>query len=94
MMPFIDTPIHSNRYVRSFDNSVDDSELQWHRDDEDRTIRVLRSDGWMFQFDDEIPFKMVVGQKFKIKKGYWHRVIKGNGSLTLEILKDQDDSNT
>ena len=73
--------------IREFSADVDPMELIWHEDQEDRTIEVLTGSGWQFQFDEDIPFEMVTGDRFEIPKGYLHRVIKGKGNLTIKIIK-------
>ena len=64
-----------------------DEEYVWHRDQEDRLIEVLSSDGWQFQQEDELPVILKEGMKINIPKLSWHRVIKGNGDLVLRIVK-------
>jgi len=73
--------------IREFSADVDPMELIWHTDQEDRIIEVLTGNGWKFQYDEDLPFEMVTGEKFEIPKGYVHRVIKGNGNLKIKIIK-------
>lgn len=77
--------IENDYYIRTFSDQVDDLELVWHRDKEDREIEIIENDGWKFQFDGELPFTM--NEKFFIPKETYHRVIKGNGDLKIKIKK-------
>jgi quercetin dioxygenase-like cupin family protein len=61
--------------------------LVWHEDQEDRIIEVLVGNGWRFQYDEDLPFEMITGDRFEIPRGYLHRVIKGNGTLKIKIIK-------
>jgi len=82
MNPYID-----NSNIRTFSKDVDPMSLIWHEDQEDRTIEVIEGNGWKFQFDEEIPFELKENNSFDIPCGYLHRVIKGNGNLTIKIIK-------
>ena len=35
--------------IRTFKKDVQDDELVWHRDKEDREVRVVKGNGWQFQ---------------------------------------------
>ena len=82
--------IDGNKFIRTFDNSVDDSELVWHRDKKTRQIKVLESAGWRFQFDNMIPMELNAGDVFCIVKETYHRVIAGSGKLIIEIIEYED----
>ena len=73
--------------IREFSADTDPMSLIWHEDQEDRIIEVLEGNEWKFQFDEDIPFEMVNGNKFKVPKGFLHRVIKGKGNLRVRIIK-------
>ena len=73
--------------IREFSADTDPMSLIWHEDQEDRVIEVLVGNGWKFQYDEDLPFEMVTGDRFEIPKGYVHRVIKGKGNLTIKIIK-------
>jgi len=77
--------IKNGIYERTFSQDVDNEELVWHRDREDREVQVIGETDWMFQFDNELPFQME--GKFFIPMGVYHRVIKGSGDLKLKIKK-------
>ena len=55
MKPYIDLETTDKYIVREFSQNIDPIELLWHRDDEDRTVEVLKGEGWQFQRDNELP---------------------------------------
>ena len=77
--------IIDNIRIRTFDENVDDEELKWHRDRENRLVEILESDNWYLQMDNELPIKLIVGEKYFIPEGVYHRVIKGNSNLKVKI---------
>lgn len=74
-------------FIRIFDNSVAEDELIWHRDERDRLIEVIEGNGWKFQFENQLPFVLVDDHKYYIDAYSYHRLIKGNGDLTLRIIE-------
>ena len=76
-----------NKLIRTFDPDVADEELVWHRDLEDRKIIVIESGGWGYQLDNQLPLPLEEGQELFIPKMLWHRVIKGNEKLVVQIKK-------
>jgi uncharacterized protein YvpB len=77
--------ITEDKKVRVFTESVEGEELKWHRDREDRVVKVLESNKWFLQMDDELPKELVVGESYLIPQGTYHRVIKGKGDLKVSI---------
>jgi quercetin dioxygenase-like cupin family protein len=73
---------------RTFDEYVDDHELKWHFDAQDRNVKILESDGWQIQMDDQLPKTLNEGDTLFIPKGVYHRVIKGNGKLVILIKEN------
>lgn len=73
--------------VRTFNSNVSSSELVWHRDREDRIVKVLEGKDWYFQFDDQLPFELKYGDQFFIEKMTYHRLIKGSTNLKVLIEK-------
>jgi hypothetical protein len=71
--------------IRTFDENVDDEELKWHRDRKDRIVEILENNDWLLQMDNELPIKLIVGEKYFIPIGVYHRVIKGKGNLVVSI---------
>lgn len=80
-----DEEINENHRVRVFSEGVDDEDLKWHRDREDRLIEVIDGEGWELQFDNELPKKLTPGTKILIPEGVYHRIIKGNGDLKVSV---------
>jgi len=74
-----------NVKIRSFDPNVDEHELMWHRDREDRIVTILESNGWKFQMDDELPVELNEGDEIFIPKDTFHRVIKGIGEFKIKV---------
>ena len=74
-----------NHVIRTFNDNVNEDELVWHRDKEDRTIHVLEGLNWMLQMDNEEPVELVKGENYFIPKMEYHRIIKGEESLIIEI---------
>jgi len=72
-------------FTREFSENVSPEELVWHRDQEDRIITVTESTGWKFQRDNSLPITMNPGDQFLVSALEWHRIIKGSGSLLIEV---------
>lgn len=77
--------IENNIIERVFDKNIDSDELVWHKDKKDREVKVLQSNGWLFQMDNEIPKELKEGDTIFIPKEIFHRVIKGKGDLKIQI---------
>ena len=86
MDPYINLT-EGKEIIREFSADVDPMSLIWHEDQEDRIVEILTGNGWQFQFDEDIPFEMITGDKIEIPKGFLHRVIKGKGNLKIKIYK-------
>jgi Zn ribbon nucleic-acid-binding protein len=82
--PF-DEYIEEGYHIRTFSKEIDDMELVWHRDKEDRLVESVDETDWMIQIDNEIP--KVLSEKTFIPKGVYHRVIKGTDNLTVRVKK-------
>ncbi len=87
-LPFEEEQIGNNIFIRTFSVDIDEMDLIWHTDKENRFIKVLEGNGWQFQYDEELPFEMTDGLGFPIMKGQIHRVIKGTGLLKIELHKN------
>ena len=85
--PFIEEQIDDYNFIRTFPKDVDEMDLIWHADKENRIITVLEGNGWKFQFDEELPIKMRKGKSISILKGRLHRIIKGKGPLKINLQK-------
>jgi len=88
VLPFKEEKIKDNIFIRTFSTDVDEMDLIWHTDKENRFIKVLEGNGWQFQYDEELPFEMTEGLGFPVMKGQIHRVIKGLGPLKIELHKN------
>ena len=82
-----------NVIKRTFSNSVDEHELTWHRDREDRIVIPINENDWLIQFDNELPRKLNVDEEFFIPKNSFHRVIKGKTDLVVEIIETTFEEN-
>lgn len=85
--PFHEKKVNENKVVRTFDENTDENELIWHRDREGRVVRIIEGKNWGLQLDNQMPVKMVEGKEYFIPQEEWHRVIKGDGNLVIEIIK-------
>lgn len=75
----------ANKLIRTFSPDIDSEELKWHQDLKDRKVNVIENGNWQFQMDDELPIKLIEGSQIFIPKFVWHRVIKGDSQLIVEI---------
>jgi hypothetical protein len=85
ILPFNEYWISEKESIRVFKSDVFDEELKWHFDDEDRIIECIGKSDWKFQFDDNLP--MELKGPIKIKRGEYHRLIKGSGDLKISIKR-------
>lgn len=86
-LPFKEQNIRPQIFQRTFSREVDESDLKWHTDEEDRKIDVIKSKGWKIQLDNELPQNLHEGKQYFVPKGIYHRIIKGEGDLVLEVEK-------
>lgn len=85
-LPYTESNLGNNQYIREFDANVDNHELEWHLDSEDRLVEVVKNDGdWQFQLDNSLP--VLLDKNIFIPKETYHRVIKGTGNLVVKITK-------
>ena len=77
--------ISDSEVIRTFNADLEKTELKWHWDEEDRIIEAMEKTDWKFQFDNQLPIK--IEGKIEIKKGVWHRLIKGNKDVRIKIKK-------
>jgi hypothetical protein len=85
--PFSEKKIGDKLFLREFRENVDSEKLIWHQDREDRVIKVLESNGWKLQLDNQLPVLLKEGSTYSIPAYVYHRVIKGSGRLLVEIEK-------
>lgn len=72
---------------RTFESSVEENELKWHFDLEDRVVICEHDTDWLIQMDNKLPIKIEKNVEYYIPEGEYHRVIKGSGNLTVKVLK-------
>lgn len=80
--------IEEGYHIRTFSKDTDVMELVWHRDREDRIVESVGDTDWMIQMDNELPKPLTEG--IYIPKETYHRVIKGNGDLTVRVKRIYD----
>lgn len=83
--PYSNHWIDDTSFYRIFDDNVNDDEFVWHRDDTDRRINVVESNGWAIQFDNELPRVLRDGDTIDIDRMRYHRIIKGKNRLVVRI---------
>lgn len=84
-LPFEEQELGENVFIRTFFPQVEDEDLKWHIDLEDRIIKSVNDTDWKFQFDNQLPTG-INGEIF-VPSGVWHRLIKGTVPLKLRITK-------
>lgn len=84
-----DKILGDNHRLRVISESKASAELTWHRDENDREVRVVTSEGWSFQRDNQIPATIKPGDIININAGEWHRVIPGKGDLKIMISESK-----
>lgn len=71
--------------IRKFESSKKTHETEWHRDKEDREVRLLSGSGWLIQLDNELPNILEKEKNYKIPAGVWHRIIRTPRSTDIEV---------
>ena len=84
-LPFDQIRISKDSFIRKFSSQIECDELYWHKDKCNRVIKVISGEGWMYQEENAIPVEIFPGSTFSIKKGTWHRVIRGSSDLSVLI---------
>ena len=85
ILPFQETRISDNTFIREFSQNTDSGEFMWHRDFESRVIESIGDTDWGIQLDNQLPIK-IEGEVF-IPMGVYHRLIKGTGDLKIKLVK-------
>lgn len=87
--PYIDEKLSEGCWIREFDPSLNDSdEYVWHRDVNDREVELMDGDGWMFQFDNELPKIINKNEVIFVPKMVYHRIIPGKTKLRIKINEE------
>ena len=87
MKDYTDKILSEGHFLRKFHSDYSGMELDWHRDYNDRTIRVIKGRGWKCQIDDQLPRPMHEGQFIKIPARTFHRLFSGYGPLIIEVVE-------
>lgn len=85
-LPYSEKHISENIVERVFSDELDEDDLKWHYDEEDRLVESINPTDWLIQMDNELPQKFE-GQ-FLIPKGVYHRIIKGTQDCVVKIIKN------
>ncbi len=88
-VPFEERSLGGKLFLREFKENVNPEELIWHQDREDRVIKVIESNGWKLQLDDQLPVLLEKDSTYNIPAYVYHRVIKGSGRLLIEVEKNK-----
>lgn len=91
--PYSQKDIAPNKFERVFREHTKDSELVWHRDKKNRTVKVIECNGWKFQEDNKLPIELKEGDTIHIEAFEYHRILKGSGNLVLEITEHAPSKN-
>lgn len=78
-------PYKEKGEIRTFSQNINEEELVWHKDREDRIVDPINNTDWMIQFDNELPRNIT--RLLFISKNTYHRVIKGTGDLKIRVQK-------
>jgi len=87
--PFRERSLGGKLFLREFKENVNPEELIWHQDREDRVIKVIESNGWKLQLDNQLPVLLEKDSTYNIPAYVYHRVIKGSGRLLIEVEKNK-----
>lgn len=92
MKVYKDKVLKEGVFVRKFDTSAVTSESSWHRDEKTRSVEVLEGKDWQIQVDNRVPVSMNEGDVYRIPAKMWHRIIPGQGELTVLIKEEAEDA--
>jgi len=83
-------------HFRKIFANAESSELEWHRDENNRIIHIVLSmdlllqtgKSWELQMDNELPKKLEQGKEYYIEKNTFHRVFSGKDDLLIRIEEE------
>jgi hypothetical protein len=75
-------------HFRKIFANAESSELEWHRDENNRIIHIVLGENWELQMDNELPKKLEQGKEYYIKKNTFHRVFSGKDDLLIRIEEE------
>jgi hypothetical protein len=84
-LPFEQIQEGPDTVIRTFSSKIQEIELKWHWDEQDRVIIPMNDNDWYFQFDNELPIQLKPGTSIFIPQGKFHRVIKGTTDLVIRV---------
>lgn len=82
-LPFQQEKLSDKEVIRLFSEFIDEEDLKWHFDEEDRIVEALEPTDWLIQFDNQLP--QLIEGKVEIPAGVYHRVIKGKKDFKIKI---------
>lgn len=85
--PYQDDEQSKGVWRRTFDQYVADTELIWHQDRNQRQVTVLEGENWQLQLDNQLPQIIKPGATYDIPACVYHRLIKGDTSLVVQIVE-------
>lgn len=80
-----DDVVNNDCIIRTFKENINELDLVWHRDKQDRIVEAISADEWYLQYDNMLPIKIQKNIKYKIEKNIYHRLIKKSGQLKIKI---------
>lgn len=87
MKDYTDRILSEGHFFRKFHSNYRGMELDWHRDHNDRVIRVIKGTGWKCQIDNQLPESLQKGQIIRIPARTFHRLFAGQGPLVIEVVE-------
>lgn len=72
---------------RTFSSELNENDLKWHFDLEDRIVVCEHDTDWLIQMDNKLPVTIEKNVEYFIPEGEYHRIIKGTNDLTVKVLK-------
>ena len=85
--PFSEKKVEGKLFLREFKSDVNSVDLVWHQDQENRKVKVIESNGWKLQMDNQLPILLKEGTIYNIPAYEFHRIIKGEGVLKVLVEK-------
>ena len=84
--PYMELKLRDGK-IRVFREDIEEQDLIWHRDQNDRSLVVLEGYKWQLQKDNELPVDLLEGHEYNINKMEYHRILKGEGDLVIRIYE-------
>ena len=76
------------RVIREFNKKLNQEELYWHKDKEDRMIKKIKGNNWYIQLENKLPCLIPEDVFYFIPKNTWHRILnRSDTSLIIEVRK-------